>query len=587
MKFSATCFLKSKVAARWLLLLLGLGCQAGPVVEAQEVPLIQAARRGDVEEVRRLLDTGVPASTATAVGFTALHAAVDHGHTSVVRLLLERGADPDAVTVVYDAMRREEPEAKPITTALYRAVSARNEELVEILLASGASTRGAYGGFALFQAVADGSATLVERLCRRGADPDVRNWDGETPLAHAAARGDLAMAERLLECHADVNRRSEDIHSGQRRGEKRRVPGTSPLFNAVAKGDEEMVRFLLLRGAVADVPGKGSKTPLLLAREKGQGSIARLLEKHGAAAAPAPELIGAIEALLRAMGYLHGEVDGIADDQTREGARRFYEGLGMAEEPVLDQAFLERALAAVAGATDASLVGSLPTAFRLDAEDHPRVAQAAAEALRAMGEPAALALVEALHTPGYERASIVNTLVKVGEPAVGALLSALDGPEARLVIGALGEIGDPRALAPLVVLLTNWSLSQEAASALRQMDWQPATDEEKIHQLVAEWRGDELRGAFTQARDVLLEDVASGDDAATRNALLAFIGIGNAEVLPLLVQMLETRGDARMADAYLNTGNPTLETAARQWAAAHGYVIAESNRTGAIQWGEM
>ncbi len=49
---------------------------------------------GDVEAARVLLDAGVEIDRPGEDGFTALHEAVSQGHPEVVRLLLERGADP-------------------------------------------------------------------------------------------------------------------------------------------------------------------------------------------------------------------------------------------------------------------------------------------------------------------------------------------------------------------------------------------------------------------------------------------------------------------------------------------------------------
>jgi uncharacterized protein len=57
-----------------------------------EFPLDVAATRGDVEEVRALLDGGALIDARGELGYTALHQAVEQRHIEVVRILLDRGA---------------------------------------------------------------------------------------------------------------------------------------------------------------------------------------------------------------------------------------------------------------------------------------------------------------------------------------------------------------------------------------------------------------------------------------------------------------------------------------------------------------
>ena len=53
------------------------------------------AERGDLDGVRRLLDSGVPVDALDERDETALHGAAAFGHTEVLRVLLERGAAVD------------------------------------------------------------------------------------------------------------------------------------------------------------------------------------------------------------------------------------------------------------------------------------------------------------------------------------------------------------------------------------------------------------------------------------------------------------------------------------------------------------
>ena len=67
----------------------GLPALAGEQVDA----LHDAARAGDLEKVRQLLDSGVPVDAVNEYDVTALMYAAGWDHPDVVRLLIERGAD--------------------------------------------------------------------------------------------------------------------------------------------------------------------------------------------------------------------------------------------------------------------------------------------------------------------------------------------------------------------------------------------------------------------------------------------------------------------------------------------------------------
>lgn len=60
-------------------------------------PLMRAALKGQVDEVRRLLNEGADVNQKIELGFTALILAVMKGHLEVIKVLLEAGADPNGV----------------------------------------------------------------------------------------------------------------------------------------------------------------------------------------------------------------------------------------------------------------------------------------------------------------------------------------------------------------------------------------------------------------------------------------------------------------------------------------------------------
>jgi len=58
-------------------------------------PIHHAARNGDTDVVRLLIEHGADVNARNTRGHTVLYCAGGHGHVETLRLLLERGSDPD------------------------------------------------------------------------------------------------------------------------------------------------------------------------------------------------------------------------------------------------------------------------------------------------------------------------------------------------------------------------------------------------------------------------------------------------------------------------------------------------------------
>lgn len=94
-------------------------------------PLHIAARRGDIEEVRRLLNDGGDVNEISSghkdSGATALHLAATGGHIEVMDELLERGGNIDARTRVGCGW-----------TPLHHAAKEKNKKAIRFLIENGA-----------------------------------------------------------------------------------------------------------------------------------------------------------------------------------------------------------------------------------------------------------------------------------------------------------------------------------------------------------------------------------------------------------------------------------------------------------------
>ena len=121
-------------------------------------------------------------------GFTALHFAGFFGQGEAARVLIDAGAEVDAVA------------SNPMQVMpLHSAASARNLEAARHLLEHGApaNARQQGGWVPLHAAAQNGDRAMVELLLRHGADATLANDAGKTPAAVAREKGHEEVAQLL------------------------------------------------------------------------------------------------------------------------------------------------------------------------------------------------------------------------------------------------------------------------------------------------------------------------------------------------------------------------------------------------------
>ncbi|WP_086930456.1 ankyrin repeat domain-containing protein [Agarilytica rhodophyticola] len=98
-----------------------VACDAGLVGEP---PLHQAAYRGDVDEMKKLIKSGVSVDSLNSEGATPLHWAAFKGHLPAAKLLLRHGANVNAAT-------------KKGSTPLRLATTHKKQEVIKFLKSRG------------------------------------------------------------------------------------------------------------------------------------------------------------------------------------------------------------------------------------------------------------------------------------------------------------------------------------------------------------------------------------------------------------------------------------------------------------------
>gem|GEM_PF-2149472 len=203
------------------------------VPEAKE--LFQAIRRGEISAIRKVLDRDPKLiGTVDENGSTPLILAAYWAGAAEVKELLARGADPNAKN-------------DSGVAALIPATD--NLESTRMLVEAGAevNARTEAGDTALIVAAQRaGGARVVEYLLDKGANLKTATNDGATALHRAAECGDVDVLKLLVDKGADVDAQRKNPFGGQ-----------SPLASAVVFGHGAAVRYLLSKGAKANIGDAG------------------------------------------------------------------------------------------------------------------------------------------------------------------------------------------------------------------------------------------------------------------------------------------------------------------------------------------
>lgn len=286
--------------------LLDYGADVAAVTFCNRTPLHCAAMHGRDQSTKLLLDGGANPNALEDVMFhgrvTPLYWAAKRGHHNTVKVLLENGAE-----ISYSGANSDRQ------YILHWATRHRNLVILHLLLENGAdiSARNRDGDTALHWAAKDNRDAAVQVLLDRGADPVAQNLRGETPLHLAIIGKNKLTIKAILDHGTDsktwstaTNAPSTSGYKGYKALHLATTSGRCAIFElllrygadinvrtdsthtvlhlAAIDGDEVMVSHVLSKGIEIDVLDAEGNTALHCAVLRGKTRVVRLLMRNGA-----------------------------------------------------------------------------------------------------------------------------------------------------------------------------------------------------------------------------------------------------------------------------------------------------------------
>ena len=283
-----------------------------PTVKAPDISIHIAARDGNIEAVKQHLAAGTDVNAKGLGGITPLSDAAYYGRKEIMKLLIASGADANAKdyggetpldwairgkhTETADflvkhggktgaELKGDEPVSKAATPetptakvpdTIYRAAQAGNIEAVKQHLAAGAdvNVKDKVGGTPLHRAAYKGHKEIVELLIDNGADVNAERHETVkvTPIQEAAFGASETTYKTYLEIMSILIAAGADVNA--------KGYGNTPLEQVIKL--PELVELLIANGADVNTRGIRGRTPLDRAINKKSPETADLLRKHGA-----------------------------------------------------------------------------------------------------------------------------------------------------------------------------------------------------------------------------------------------------------------------------------------------------------------
>ncbi|XP_030195390.1 ankyrin repeat domain-containing protein 29 isoform X2 [Gadus morhua] len=221
-----------------------------------------AARRGDRDLLRTLL-LNRSVKERSDHGLTPLHEAARAGETGCVREVLSMAA---ASGVFIEYVNTRAPNGQ---TAVFMAAAEGHTDVVKLLATAGANinVKDALGLTPLLAAVSNDKPATAMALIRKGGAVHVTDASGQSCLHLASAQGSIVLVSMLLRFGA-LNLRN--------------VEQKTALYLAAEHGHHKCLEMLAAAGANVEIQATDGSTALMAATEAQSEPCVDALLKHGA-----------------------------------------------------------------------------------------------------------------------------------------------------------------------------------------------------------------------------------------------------------------------------------------------------------------
>ncbi|HKE29273.1 MAG TPA: ankyrin repeat domain-containing protein [Bryobacteraceae bacterium] len=257
--------------------------RVGPDFTGGMTALLYAAREGHMDTVRALVDGGANLNILSADKFSPLVEAIVNAHFDVAMYLLDRGADPNLATVSGMTALYAVIDTQWAPHAWFPQPATDQEktpylQLMKALLEKGANPNAAIsariwfrsytndytwvdpaGATPFWRAAQSSDTNAMRLLVEHGADPKLATKAGDTPLHAAAGIGWAANWSvnaplPLVDAVKYSIELGNDVNAVDTRG-------YTPLHGAAYLGNNDMVNYLVGKGAKVDARSKTGDSP--------------------------------------------------------------------------------------------------------------------------------------------------------------------------------------------------------------------------------------------------------------------------------------------------------------------------------------
>ena len=255
----------------------------GPDSMGGMTALLYAAREGHVAAIKALLDGGADVNELNpGDNVSPLLIAITNAHFDIAMLLLDRGADPNPASTAGLAPLFAAIDVQWVPHSFYPQPLTSQEkttylELMGALLKHGANPNarilknvwfrgyfqneiwvGSAGATAFWRAAQAADVPAMKLLVKYGADPKIPTTQGVTPLMVASGLGWAAnFSENASDSWLAAARYCYELGNDVRAVD---VKGYTALHGAANIGDNELVKFLVEKGADVHAVAKDKNT---------------------------------------------------------------------------------------------------------------------------------------------------------------------------------------------------------------------------------------------------------------------------------------------------------------------------------------